>query len=133
FKIVSEGGVAAGVRRVEAITGDNALAWVQQLNATLQAAAAALKTQPAELGNRIQQLQGDIKSLEKDLAQARDKLAASAGSDLAGQAAKVGDASVLVTRVEGVDAKALRGLLDQLKDKLGTAVILLAATEGDKV
>ncbi len=129
FKIVGEGGVAAGVRRVEAITGDNALAWVQKTNATLQAAAAALKTQPAELSSRIHQMQGEIKALEKDLAQARDKLAANAGSDLASKATKVGDVSVLVTRVEGVDSKALRGMLDQLKDKLGSAVVLLGMAD----
>ncbi|MBU4612561.1 alanine--tRNA ligase [Achromobacter sp. GG226] len=134
FKIVAEGGVAAGVRRVEAITGDNALAWVQKTNATLQQAAAMLKAQPAELGTRIQQLQGEIRILEKDLAQARDKLAASAGNDLAGQAVDVGGVKVLLTAVSGVDAKALRGLIDQLKDKLGNAVLLLAAVEaGGKV
>ncbi len=134
FKIVAEGGVAAGVRRVEAITGDNAVAWAQKTNAVLQSAAASLKTQPAELGARIQQMQAEIRALEKDLAQARDKLAANAGSDLAAQAVDVGGVKVLLTAVAGVDSKALRGLIDQLKDKLGNAVLLLAAVEaGGKV
>src|SRR5690606_20999023 len=121
------------VRRVEAITGDNALAWVQQTAATLQAAAAALKTQPAELLGRIQQVQGEMRTLEKELAQARDKLAASAGSDLAAQAVEMGGVKVLATRVEGVDGKALRGLIDQLKDKLGSGVVLIGTAEGGKV
>src|SRR5690606_14221837 len=98
FKIVSEGGVAAGVRRVEAVTGENALAWVQKTHRVLLEAAAALKTQPAELADRILQLQGEVKALEKELAQARDKLAANAGSNLAAQATKAGDVSILVTK-----------------------------------
>ena len=129
FKIVSEGGVAAGVRRVEAVTGDNAVAWAQKTNATLQTASAALKVQPNELTSRIQQLQAELRALEKDLAQARDKLAASAGSDLASKAIQIGDIKVLVTKVEGSDTKALRGMIDQLKDKLGSAVILLGMAD----
>src|SRR5690606_20894477 len=113
----------AGVRRVEAVTGENALAWVQKTHRVLLEAAAALKTQPAELADRILQLQGEVKALEKELAQARDKLAANAGSNLAAQATKAGDVSILVTKVEGSDAKALRGMIDQLKDKLGSAVV----------
>nr|MBF0686102.1 alanine--tRNA ligase [Pseudomonas sp.] len=129
FKIVSEGGVAAGVRRVEAVTGDNAVAWAQKTNATLQTAAAVLKAQPNELTSRIQQLQAELRALEKDLAQARDKLAANAGSDLASKATQVGDIKVLVTEVQGADTKALRGMIDQLKDKLGSAVILLGMAD----
>lgn len=133
FKIVSEGGIAAGVRRVEAITGDNALAWVQNTHATLLEAAALLKTQPTDLTARIQQLQSEIRSLEKELAQARDKLAATAGANLADQSVKHGDVNVLVTQVEGADAKALRGMIDQLKDRLGSAVVLLASATNGKV
>ncbi len=133
FKIVGEGGVAAGVRRLEAITGDNAVRWVQHTAAQLQEAAGLLRTQPAELKPRIQQLQADLKALEKDLAQARDKLAASAGADLASQAVRHGDVAVLVTALPGVDAKALRGMLDQLKDKLGRAIILLGTSADGKV
>ena len=133
FKIVSEGGVAAGVRRVEAVTGANALQWVQQTAGLLATAAGLLKAQPAELTGRIQQLQADMKALEKELSQARDKLAASAGADLANQAVRHGEVAVLITALQGVDSKALRGMLDQLKDKLGNAVVLLATTEGGKV
>lgn len=128
FKIVAEGGVAAGVRRVEAITGDNALKWVQNLNATLARAAGALKTQPAELPERIAQVQEQLRALEKDLEQARAKLAASAGNDLAASAAvDLGGAKLLAAVVKDVDPKALRGMVDQIKDRLKPAVVLLAA------
>ncbi len=132
FKIVSEGGVAAGVRRVEAVTGANALAWVQALNATAQRAAAALKTQPAELPERIALLHDQLKAVEKDLDQARAKLASSAGNALSDQAVALpAGVKLLVTAVQGVDPKDLRSMVDQLKDKLKSAVVLLAATSAD--
>ncbi len=134
FKIISEGGVAAGVRRVEAITGDNALEWVQQTNDTLVRAAGLLKTQPAELVERIALMQNQAKTLERDLDRLKSKLAASAGNDLASQAiALPGDAKLLVANLSGVDPKALRGMIDQLKDKLKSAVVLLAAVADDKI
>jgi len=131
FKIVAESGVAAGVRRVEAITGDNALAWVQQLAATLDRAAGALKTQPAELPERIAQLQEQLRSLEKDLDQARSRLAASAGNDLAGSAVDVKGVKMLAAGVGDTDPKALRGMVDQLKNRLKSAVVLLASGSAD--
>jgi alanyl-tRNA synthetase len=132
FKVVSEGGVAAGVRRVEAVTGANALAWVQALNATAQSAASALKTQPADLPERIALLQDQLKSVEKDLEQARAKLASSAGNALGDQAVVLSAGfKLLVTSVQGVDPKDLRSMVDQLKDKLKSAVVLLAATSAD--
>ncbi|HEY9572120.1 MAG TPA: DHHA1 domain-containing protein, partial [Pusillimonas sp.] len=134
FKIVSEGGVAAGVRRVEAITGDNAVAWAQQTDATLVRAAGLLKTQPAELVERIALMQGQLKNLERDLDQLKSKLAASAGNDLAGKAVVLeGNARLLVANVSGTDPKALRGMVDQLKDKLKSAVVLLATVADDKI
>lgn len=129
FKLVAEGGVAAGVRRVEAVTGGNALAWVQDLDSKVQQAASALKTQPAELPARIAQLQDQLRSLEKSLQQAKDKLAASAGNDLAGKARDVNGVKVLVESLGAVDARSLRGTVDQLKSKLGSAVVLLAAQD----
>lgn len=132
FKVVSEGGVAAGVRRVEAVTGANALAWVQALNATAQRAASALKTQPADLPERIALLQDQLKSVEKELEQARAKLASSAGNALSDQAVVLSaGVKLLVTSVQGVDPKDLRSMVDQLKDKLKSAVVLLAATSTD--
>jgi alanyl-tRNA synthetase len=132
FKVVSEGGVAAGVRRIEAVTGGNALAWVQNLNATAQRAAAALKTQPAELPERIALLQEQLKAVEKELEQARAKLASSAGNALTDQALTLAAGfKLLVTEVQGVDPKDLRSMVDQLKDRLKSAVVLLAARSAD--
>ncbi|TAL81143.1 MAG: alanine--tRNA ligase [Candidimonas sp.] len=134
FKILSEGGVASGVRRIEAITGDNALSWVQQINATLQHAAALMKSPPSELAERIVLLQGQIKTVEHDLDHARGKLASLAGQDLAGQAVALsGHSKLLVAHMNGTDPKALRGLVDQLKDRLKSGVVLLAAEADGKI
>ena len=132
FKVVAEGGVAAGVRRIEAVTGSNALAWVQNLNATMQRAAAALKTQAAELPERIGLLQEQLKSVEKDLEQARAKLASNAGNALTEAAVEMpAGFKLLVTEVKGVDPKDLRSMVDQLKDRLKSAVVLLATSSAD--
>ena len=134
FKIVSEGGIAAGVRRIEAVTGSNALHWVQDTQAVLQQAAAQLKTQPSDLSDRIQQLQNQLKTLERDLEQAKSKLATSAGNDLASQAISLkGDARLLVANIAGADPKALRGMADQLKARLKSAVVLLATEAEGKI
>ncbi len=133
FKITSESGVAAGVRRIEAVTGDNALAFINDLQVRLVGAAALLKSSPAELGNRISALIDAQKLLEKELAQLKGKLAASAGDELAGQAKLVNGVKVLATAVEGVDGGELRNLLDQLKNKLGSGVVLLGVVGGDRV
>jgi alanyl-tRNA synthetase len=133
FKIVVESGVAAGVRRVEAITGDNAVAWVQQQNARLAEIAAQLHAQPAEAAARVAQIMDNVKSLEKELARLKSKLAASQGDDLAAQAADVKGAKVLAAVLEGADVATLRETLDKLKDKLGSAVIVLASAAEGKV
>lgn len=134
FKIVSEGGVAAGVRRIEAITGDNAVKWVQQTNDTLLRAAGLLKTQPAELVDRIVLMQSQIKGLERELDQLQSRQAAAAGNDLASQAvALAGDSKLLVAGLSGVEPKALRGMVDQLKDRLKSAVVLLATVVDGKI
>ena len=133
FKIVAEGGVAAGVRRVEAVTGANALAYVQALNASLNEAADALKAQPQELTARIGQIQDHVKALEKELAKLKSKVASSQGDDLAGQAVDVKGVKLLVAALEDADGKTLRETLDKLKDKLKSAVILLGAAEGARV
>lgn len=134
FKIVSEGGVAAGVRRIEAITGENALAWVQKREATLQSAAASLRTQPEKLSERLTQLQSQLRELERERDQLKDKLAASAGQDLAGQAIELaGGVKLLVADLPAADPKTLRTTVDQLKDKLKSAVVLLATAKDDKI
>ncbi|CAN0620040.1 alanine--tRNA ligase/DNA-binding transcriptional repressor [Burkholderia multivorans] len=133
FKIVMEGGVAAGIRRVEAITGDNAVRYVQTLDARVNEAAAALKAQPSELTQRIAQVQDQVKSLEKELSALKSKLASSQGDELAQQAVEVGGVHVLAATLDGADAKTLRETVDKLKDKLKSAAIVLAAVEGGKV
>ena len=133
FKIVAESGVAAGIRRVEAITGLNALHWAQATEGTVQAAAAALHTPAADLEGRLQQTLDHVRALEKEIAMLKGKLAASQGDELAALAVDVGGVNVLTARLDGADAKTLRETLDKLKDKLKTAAIVLAAVEGDKV
>ncbi len=133
FKIVAESGVAAGVRRVEAVTGANALAYLQSLESTVEAAAGSLKANPAELQSRITQVLDQVKALEKEIAALKGKLASSQGDELMAQAIDVKGLKVLAARLEGADAKTLRDTMDKLKDKLKTAVIVLAAVDGDKV
>ncbi len=133
FKIVAESGVAAGVRRVEAVTGENALAWAQQLDARMAEAAAALKTPPLELGTRIDLLLDHAKALEKEVARLKSRLAASQGDDLAAQAVEVNGLKVLATTLEGADAGTLRETLDKLKDRLESAAIVLAAVDGNRI
>ncbi|BDR09460.1 alanine--tRNA ligase [Comamonas thiooxydans] len=133
FKVVGESGVAAGVRRIEGITGENALAYLQSLESTVDQAAAAFKAPVAELTNRIGGALDQIKALEKEIAALKGKLASSQGDELATQAADVNGVKVLAAKLEGADAKTLRDTMDKLKDKLGAAVIVLVAVDGDKV
>ena len=133
FKIVSEGGVAAGIRRVEAVTGENALSLMQSLTGQVQEAAAALKAQPEELTQRIAQVQDHVKALERELAGLKSKMAASQGDSLSSQAVDVGGIKVLAASLDGADIATLRQTMDQLKDKLKTAAIVLAAVRDGKV
>ncbi|MDP9046458.1 MAG: alanine--tRNA ligase [Pseudomonadota bacterium] len=133
FKIVAESGVAAGVRRVEAITGDNALHYVQALEGTVQQLAGTLKTAPHEVPARLGHVLEQVRSLEKELAALRGRLASSQGDDLMRSAVDVGGVQVLAARLDDVDAKALRDTMDKLKNKLKTAAIVLAAVEGGRV
>ena len=133
FKIVGESGVAAGVRRVEAITGDNALAYLQSLEGTLQQLAGALKAAPAEVPARLGQVLDQLRALEKELAALKGRLASSQGDDLVASAVDVNGIKVLAAVLAGADAKALRETMDKLKDKLKTAAIVLASVDGGKV
>ncbi|GAP38468.1 alanine--tRNA ligase [Piscinibacter sakaiensis] len=133
FKIVAESGVAAGIRRVEAVTGDNALAYLQSLEHTVQQAAASLKAAPAELPARVVQLQEQLRALERELVAAKGRLASAQGDELAAAAVEVQGIRVLAARLDGADAKTLRDTLDKLKDKLKTAAIVLAAVDGGRV
>ena len=133
FKIVAESGVAAGVRRIEAVTGTHALAYVQTLEQTLAQAAGALKATPQELNARLAQLLEQVRGLEKDMTALKGKLAASQGDDLLAQAIDIQGVKLLAAQLPGADAKALRDTLDQLKNKLKSAVVVLASVDGDKV
>ncbi len=133
LKIVSEGGVAAGIRRVEAVTGQNALHFLQGLEDKINEAATILKTHPGDLVNRVAQLQESLRLAERELEKVNSKLAASQGDELAGQAIDVNGLKVLAARLDGADAGVLRETMDALKAKLKTAAIVLASVQGDKV
>ncbi len=133
FKIVSESGVAAGIRRVEAVTAEGALAYTHETEARLHEAARALKAPAAEVPAKIAHVLDSMRALEKELARLKGRLASSQGGDLAAQAVNVNGAQVLATTIEGADAKVLRETLDQLKGRLKSAAIVLGSTEGGKV
>lgn len=133
FKVVSEGAVAAGVRRIEAVTGENAIGLLHQQQQILNQSAELLKADTASLVEKIQQLQEKSKKVEKELQQLKDKLAAQAGGELAKQAKQINGVNVVVQRLENVDAKALRTMVDDLKNQLGSAVIVFATKTDEKV
>ncbi len=131
FKIISEGGVAAGVRRVEAVTGLNAMAFVQALDARMADVAGALKIPQAEVSTKIAQIQDHVKALEKELGALKSKLAAAAGGDLMSKVVEKDGVKILAAEIEGADAKSLREMVDQLKNKLGSGVVLLGSKSAD--
>ncbi|AVT20391.1 alanine--tRNA ligase [Paracidovorax avenae] len=133
FKVVGESGVAAGVRRIEAVTGASALAYLQQLEDTVARAAGALRAPASELAGRIGQALDQVKALEREVAALKGKLASSQGDELVGQAVDVKGLKVLAATLPGADAKTLRDTMDKLKDKLKSAAIVLAAVDGAKV
>lgn len=133
LKVTSESGVAAGIRRVEAVTGNNALHFLQDLEDKLNAVAQVLKSNPQELATRVTQLQDTLRQTERELERVNSKLAASQGDELAAQAIEVNGLMVLALRLDGADAQILRETLDALKAKLKTAAIVLASVQGDKV
>jgi alanyl-tRNA synthetase len=133
FKIVAEGGIAAGIRRVEAVTGSNALAYLQQLEGTVNGMAATLKATPAEVPQRVGAVLEQVRALEKEVAALKSRLASAQGDELLAQAVDIGGLKVLAARLDGADAKALRETMDKLKDKLKSAAIVLAAIDGGRV
>jgi alanyl-tRNA synthetase len=133
FKVVAEAGVAAGIRRIEAVTGDNALSYLQSLEDTVDHVAGTLKATPADVPARLAAVLDHVKALEKELEKLKGKLASAQGDELALQAIDVKGLKVLAAKLDGADAKTLRETMDKLKDKLKTAAIVLAAVDGDKV
>ena len=133
LRIVGESGIASGQRRIEAVTGAHALALFDQAQQRLEHAATLLKTRPDMLADKVEQLLANNRKLEKELAQLKTKLASGAGGDLTSQAVEVAGMKVLAASIEGADPKSLRDLADQMKNKLGSGVVLLAAPGEDKV
>jgi alanyl-tRNA synthetase len=133
FRVVSEGGVAAGIRRVEAVAGTVALAHAQQESDRLARVAETLKASPQEIEARLAQVVESVRALEKEVARLKTKMAASQGTDLASSAVDVKGVKVVAAKLEGADAKTLRDTLDRLKGQLKSSAIVLAASEGEKV
>ncbi|WP_334188612.1 alanine--tRNA ligase [Noviherbaspirillum sp.] len=133
FKVVAEGGVAAGVRRIEAVTGDNALAYLQSLESTVNQVAGTLKASPSEISARIGSMLDQVRALEKELAAAKGKLASAQGDELLAEAVDVNGIKVLAATLNGADVATLRSTMDKLRDKLKTAAIVLAAVNDGKV
>jgi len=133
FKITSESGVAAGIRRIEAVTGENALSLLQSLEERMAQAATLIKAPPAELPARLAQIMDNVRAMEKEITRLKSKLAASAGDDLAGQAIDVGGVKVLAVQIDGADVASMRETLDKLKGALKSAAIVLAAVDSGKV
>jgi len=133
FKIISESGVAAGIRRVEAVTGEGAINWIEERSDQLENIASLVKSSASNAGDKVTQILEKSRALEKELEQLKTKLATQAGSDLASQAIEVAGIKVLAANLEGVDPKSLRDTVDQLKNKLGKAAVIVATVDGDKV
>jgi len=133
FKIISETGVAAGVRRIEAVTGSGCIDWIASRDKTLNSIAGLLKISPEKAAEKVEQLLEKTRSLEKQLERLNSKLASSAGDELSTQAVDVAGVKVLAVKLNDVDPKSLRDMADQLKNKLGSCAVVLAVVEGDKV
>ena len=133
FKIVSEAGVAAGVRRIEALTGEGVFAYYKEVERTLADAAKVAKTTPANLVEKIEHMLSDMKALQSELESLKSKAAKDALGDVMNQVTEVNGVQLLATSVDGVDMNGLRELGDQLKEKLGEGVVVIASSAGDKV
>jgi len=133
FKIIAESGIASGVRRIEAVTGESAVNWVEDKDQQLDTLAQMLKSSRDEVNSKVEQLIQKLKEQDKQLAALKGKMASQAGSDLSSQAEEFGGVKVLTAHLDGADSNTLRDTLDQLKNKLGTAAIVLASEEGGKV
>ncbi|MFT4929541.1 MAG: alanyl-tRNA synthetase [Phenylobacterium sp.] len=133
FKILSEGGIAAGVRRIEAVTGSGAMNYLNNIMGQVEQVAALVKGDVTSIGDKVQQMADRSKGLEKEIAQLKAKLASAAGDDIASSVVEINGVKLLVANLGEVDPKSLRTMVDDLKNKLGSVIIMLAAVNGDKV
>ncbi|MFM5229432.1 alanine--tRNA ligase [Aeromonas media] len=133
FKIIAESGIAAGVRRIEAVTGKGAIDFMHQLGEQIEEAAALVKGDQFSIADKVRQMMDRAKLMERELEQLKAKLAAQAGSDLLGQVIEINGQKVLIAALEGADPKSLRGMLDELKNQMKSGVVLLATSSEDKV
>jgi alanyl-tRNA synthetase len=133
FKIISETGVASGVRRIEAVTGSGCIDWIASRDKALTSIAGVLKSSPEKALEKVEQLLEKNRSLEKQLERLNSKLASSAGDELSSEAVHVNGVKVLAVKLDDVDPKSLRDMVDQLKNKLGSSAIVLAVVQGEKV
>jgi alanyl-tRNA synthetase len=133
FKIISEGGIAAGVRRIEAVTGHGAVGYLHAIMSQVEQVAALVKGDVTSVGEKVQQMSDRSKGLEKEISQLKAKLASQAGADIASSVIEINGVKVLVASLDDADPKSLRGMVDDLKNKLGSVIILLAVVNGDKV
>ena len=133
LKIVSESGIAAGVRRIEAVTATGAMAFINEQSASLAKVASLVKTDVASIGSKVEQLMTRSKQLEKEISTLKQELAAQAGSDLVSKAIDINGVKVLIADLDGVESKALRGMVDELKNKMQSGIIMLATANDGKV
>jgi alanyl-tRNA synthetase len=131
FKIIGESGIAAGVRRIEALTGEDAVSWAESSDALLREVGSLVRGGREDLKDKVEQLVERSRKLEKEIQQLKGRLASGQGGDLSSTAREINGVKVLATRVDGADAKALRDAVDQLKHKLKSAVVVLASVESD--
>ena len=133
FKITSEAGIASGVRRIEAITGEQALHYVQDQQATLAELSSLLKTDTQNLVERVVAVQTHTKELEKSLTSATQKLASQQGADMLSNAVEINGVKVLIANLEGVEAKSLRSMMDDIKNRIGEGIVVLGVANDAKV
>ena len=133
MKIISESGIASGVRRIEAVTGEGALAWIENNQKTIITVSEFLKTDPGNIENKLSALLDRVRKLEKELEQLKSRLASNAGDDMVSGAVEINGIKVIAHTLDGADNKTLRETVDQLKNKLGSAALILAAVQGEKV
>lgn len=133
FKIVSEGGIAAGVRRIEAVTGNGSMAYLHNVMGEVGKVSALVKGDVNSMADKVKQMSDRSRALEKEIEQLKAKMASQAGSDMASNVVEVNGVKLLVQKLDDADPKSLRGMVDDLKNKLGSVIIVLAAVNGAKV